>query len=108
MSDDKDKDLIRRGDAKAMANKHGFLASEDLDKVTPADLSALIAEAREQGARMALEMAEAACLEERGEMPVFFDGGYEPGHSDGAQDCFDAIRALAADPAFRAKVRARG
>jgi hypothetical protein len=35
MSDD---DLIRRGDAKAMANKHGFLASEDIDEVPAAIL----------------------------------------------------------------------
>ncbi len=139
MSDDTN-DLIRRGDAaQAFAAaatvpcatcgaprnnhpyRHPFIPTFDVDPLAKiaalpaADVSALRAEAREQGARMALEAMRHALPDDIQVYRLIKRSGAKrhiniakvvSDHLD--QIGHNAIRALAADPDFLAKVRAGG
>ncbi len=114
MSDNNEDDLIRREDALKVLL--GYASGESAQKgvfalyaIPPADVSALIAEAREQGARMALEAAA-----NKAEDVLFFHARRKRDATKAEVDAAkfygrkakESIRALSDDPAFIAKVRA--
>ncbi len=129
MSDDNNEDLIRRGDARDMcleergpkqmyfdsAHDEGYFDGaqacfDAIAAIPAADVSALIADAREQGARMALEAAHDLVLQgsvwAQPNMPTTDE--WRRGQYDARRSLDDAIRALGDDPAFIASVRAGG